>query len=117
MVRDNESTGRVVQKVYRAEEIYSGPVLQKAPDMIIGYNRGYRVSWESVLGKFTKAVMKDNNNKWSGDHAMAAELVPGVILANKKISSSRPALYDLAPTILKEFGIPKGEEMVGDPLF
>lgn len=116
-VRDPKTGEQVIRRVYRAEEVYSGPALQEAPDLIIGYSRGYRVSWESVLGKFSQMLFEDNTDKWSGDHAMAAELVPGVIVVNKKIKSSHPALYDLAPTILKEFGISKGEGMVGKNLF
>jgi predicted AlkP superfamily phosphohydrolase/phosphomutase len=103
--------------VYKAEEIYSGPARQDAPDLIIGYNRGYRVSWESVLGKFPKTLFEDNADKWSGDHAMAAELVPGVLMANKKITSPDPTLTDLAPTILNEFGLSKKDGMVGSNLF
>ena len=116
-VRDPKTGEQVIRRVYKAEEIYSGPALQEAPDVIIGYNRGYRVSWESVLGKFPKTLFKDNTDKWSGDHAMAAELVPGVLMANKKITSPDPTLSDLAPTILNEFGLSKEDEMVGSNLF
>jgi predicted AlkP superfamily phosphohydrolase/phosphomutase len=116
-VRDPKTGEQVVRRVYKAEEIYSGPARQDAPDLIIGYNRGYRVSWESVLGKFPKTLFKDNTDKWSGDHAMAAELVPGVLMANKKITSPDPTLSDLAPTILNEFGLSKEDEMVGSNLF
>ena len=116
-VRDSKTGEQIIRRVYRAEEVYSGPALREAPDLIIGYSRGYRVSWESVLGKFSRALFKDNTDKWSGDHAMAAELVPGILVVNKKIKSHNPALYDLAPTILNEFGISKGEGMVGKNLF
>ena len=34
-----------------------------APDMIIGWNRGYRTSWDSILGGFSDHVIKDNNDK------------------------------------------------------
>lgn len=116
-VRDPKTGEQIIRRVYKAEEVYTGSAVQEAPDLIIGYNRGYRVSWESVLGKFSDMLFTDNADKWSGDHAMAAELVPGVLLANRKTKSPHPALYDLAPTILKEFGISKGEGMVGKSLF
>jgi len=116
-VRDPKTGEQVIHRVYKAEDVYTGSALREAPDLIIGYSRDYRVSWESVLGKFSQTLFEDNRDKWSGDHAMAAELVPGVIVVNKKIKSSHPALYDLAPTILKEFGISKGEGMVGSNLF
>jgi predicted AlkP superfamily phosphohydrolase/phosphomutase len=116
-VRDPKTGEQVIRRVYKAEEIYSGPALQEAPDLIIGYNRGYRASWKSVLGKFPRPLFEDNIDKWSGDHAMAADLVPGVLMVNKKITFPKPALSDLAPTILNEFGLPKGDEMVGHNLF
>jgi predicted AlkP superfamily phosphohydrolase/phosphomutase len=116
-LKDPKTEEQVVRTVYKAEEIYTGAARQDAPDLIIGYNQGYRVSWESVLGKLANRLFTDNVEVWSGDHAMAADLVPGVLLANKKINSRPPALYDLAPTILKEFGIAKGSNMVGSSLF
>jgi len=61
--------------------------------------------------------LRDNTEKWSGDHLMEAELVPGILLSNKKIKSKYPALYDIAPTILAEFGIPRQKGMVGKVLF
>jgi len=107
-VRDPKTGEQVISKVYRAEEVYTGPYVKDAPDLIVGYNKGYRASWETVLGKFPKELLRDNTEKWSGDHLIEAELVPGVLLSNKKIKSEKPVLYDLAPTILAEFGIPKG---------
>ena len=87
--------------------------MKNAPDLILGYNKGYRASWETVLGKFPKELLRDNTEKWSGDHLMEAELVPGILLANKKITAERPALSDLAPTVLAEFGIAKQDGMIG----
>jgi predicted AlkP superfamily phosphohydrolase/phosphomutase len=116
-IRDTKTGQRVISKVYKVEEIYTGSYVKDAPDLIIGYNKGYRATWETVLGKFPKEILRDNTEKWSGDHLMEAELVPGILLSNKKIKSKHPALYDIAPTILAEFGIPKQMGMVGNNLF
>ncbi|MFI5322926.1 MAG: alkaline phosphatase family protein [Thermodesulfobacteriota bacterium] len=116
-VRDPKNGEQVITKVYKAEEVYSGPFVSEAPDLIIGYNKGYRASWETVLGSFPKDELRDNKQKWSGDHLMEAKLVPGILLSNKQIKSKEPALYDLAPSILAEFGIPKQEGMVGKNVF
>ncbi|HXG30326.1 MAG TPA: alkaline phosphatase family protein, partial [Thermodesulfobacteriota bacterium] len=116
-IRDPKNGELVISKVYRAEDVYTGPYVGDAPDLIIGYNRGYRASWETVLGKFPKGLLRDNTEKWSGDHLMEAELVPGILLSNKRIKAEHPALYDLAPTILAEFGIPKGDGMIGSDVF
>lgn len=112
-VRDPENGEQVVSKVYKAKEVYQGLYMNEAPDLVVGYNKGYRASWETVLGSFPKETLRDNKEKWSGDHLMEAELVPGIVLSNKKIVSENPALYDMAPTILAVFGIPKQEGMIG----
>jgi predicted AlkP superfamily phosphohydrolase/phosphomutase len=83
----------------------------------VGYNSGYRGSWETALGKVTRALLTDNAKKWSGDHCMAREVIPGVLFTSKRVAYSRPALYDLAPTILGEFGIDKDADMDGTDLF
>ncbi len=116
-IRDPENGERVITKAYRAGDIYSGPFLEDAPDLVIGYNRGYRASWETVLGSFPKGLLRDNTQKWSGDHLIEADLVPGILLSNKKIAAERPTLRDLAPTILGEFGIEKQEGMTGNNIF
>lgn len=116
-IRDPKTGDRVISRIYKSEDVYTGPYVKNAPDLIIGYNRGYRASWETVLGKFPKELIRDNTEKWSGDHLMEAELVPGILLSNKKIVSDNPALYDIAPTILAEFGIQKQEGMVGNRIF
>ncbi len=116
-VKDPKNGKQVITKIYRAEDIYSGPFLEDAPDLVIGYNSGYRASWETVLGSFPKEIMRDNKQKWSGDHLIEADLVPGILLSNKKIAAEHPTLRDLAPTILGEFGIGKQEGMTGSSVF
>ncbi len=116
-IKDPGNGKQVITKVYRAEDIYSGPFLKDAPDLVIGYNSGYRASWETVLGSFPRELLRDNTQKWSGDHLIEADLVPGILLSNKKIAAERPTLRDLAPTILGEFGIEKQEGMTGNNIF
>ncbi len=112
------STGdRIINKVYKSRERYSGKYVKDAPDLLIGYNRGYRASWETALGKVPEGLIGNNMKKWSGTHLWDYKLVPGVILSNQKIKTEHPALYDIAPTILKEFGIKKDRDMVGEPIF
>ena len=115
-LRDPKNDQPVISRIYRASEIYSGAHAKEAPDLIIGYNRGYRASWETALGKFPREILRDNNEKWSGDHLMEASLVPGVLLSNRKIGMAQPSLLDLAPTVLAEFGIPKPDTMTGNDL-
>jgi predicted AlkP superfamily phosphohydrolase/phosphomutase len=116
-VRDPANGLPVITRVDRATEAYQGPYARQGPDMLIGYNRGYRAGWKTILGAFPADVLEDNTNAWSGDHCMDYTLVPGVLLSNRKISTETPALTDIAPTILGEFGIPKAQGMMGQSVF
>jgi predicted AlkP superfamily phosphohydrolase/phosphomutase len=116
-VRDPQSGLPVITRVDLAKEIYQGPYAQSGPDVVVGYNRGYRAGWKTILGAFPPDVLEDNTNHWSGDHCMDYTLVPGVLLSNRKMVASQPALTDIAPTILAEFGIPKSKDMMGQSVF
>jgi predicted AlkP superfamily phosphohydrolase/phosphomutase len=107
----------VITRVDVASEVYRGPYAQAGPDLLVGYNRGYRAGWKTILGAFPPDVLEDNTNPWSGDHCMDFTLVPGVLLSNRKIEVTTPALTDIAPTILSEFGIPQPKDMMGRPVF
>jgi len=115
--RDSKTGIRPVLKAFAAKDVYSGAHMEKAPDIIIGYNQGYRVSWSSPLGRVPKNIVEDNTEKWSGDHCVAPEVVPGILVTNQKINADSPALYDLTPTILQIFDIEKPKEMIGNPVF
>lgn len=111
-------TGKpVVRRVYRSDECYSGPEAKDAPDLIIGYERGYRASWNSCLGEFDRKVIVDNNKAWSADHCIAHDLVPGILLSNRRINRGDPALIDVAPTVLEVFGVSRPEHMTGRSFF
>ena len=104
-LRDPKAQLPVVTRGDLSSEAYSGPASRLAPDLIVGYNRGYRVGWDSVLGGVPVNLLEDNTEPWSGDHCIDYTLVPGVVLSNRKISVPKPSLIDIAPTILCEFGI------------
>ncbi|HUI26230.1 MAG TPA: alkaline phosphatase family protein [Candidatus Kryptonia bacterium] len=111
--RDPQNHSPIVSRVYRREEVYSSKYRDLAPDLIVGYARGYRVSNESALGEVPAVLIEDNRKKWSGDHCMAADQVPGVLLSNRRGAAGGASLQDIAPTVLSEFGIPAPQEMVG----
>ena len=71
----------------------------------------------SRLGKLSGDILTDNALKWSGDHCMAADEVPGVLLCNRPIRKQNPTLLDMAPTFLGLFGIRKPPEMRGRDIF
>ncbi|MBN2382602.1 alkaline phosphatase family protein [bacterium] len=111
-------TGAVsIERVYDTAVIYKGPYLHNAPDLIIGYGNGYRASWDGVTGIVGEKVFMDNTRKWSGDHCVDPEMVPGVIFSSRKIDKKDPSIADIAPTALSLFHVPIPAYMDGQPLF
>jgi len=116
-VRDPENNQPVIARVYRAEQVYAGPHVSDAPDLIVGYSRDYRASWATTLGDMPDAVLSNNDSAWSADHCMAAEEVPGVLFSNKPIARPSASLIDVAPSILSVFGVRPPSEMTGRNFF
>ena len=114
--RDPKNGEQIVLQAFRANEVYSGPRVPEGPDLIVGYNKGYGCSDESTLGEITELVLEDNKSRWSGSHLMAPEVVPGVLLINRKLERSGHDLTDLTVTLLSHYGIEKLSGMRGEPI-
>lgn len=112
-VKDHKTGINVVAQVFDADQIYSGPYRDMAPDLLVGYERGYRISDDSILGKFPNGTIADRTNAWSADHCMAPDRVPGILLINRPSEVKDPALWDMAPTILNALGLPVPSAMEG----
>lgn len=114
--RDSDGS-RIIKKIYRSQDLYSGPYTQNGPDLFIGFEGGYRASWQTALGATPEVLIEDNMKKWGGDHLVDPSLVPGVLFLNKKILRENPTILDIAPTILTYFGVAPAEQLEGEPLF
>jgi predicted AlkP superfamily phosphohydrolase/phosphomutase len=101
---DGKFNQPVVNSVYAREEIFWGPYAYRAPDLYIGFNIGYRASWQTALGAVPSELLEDNLKKWSGDHLFDPKLIPGVLFLNRQVTKENPSIYDIAPTILKIVG-------------
>ncbi len=112
-LRDPETGAHVITTVYRGRDVYHGEHAADAPDLVIGYNRGYRGSDDSALGTVTRDVITPNLGKWTGDHCIDHRWVPGVLLTNRRTSVVDPSLLDMPVTILAQFGVPATPAMTG----
>ena len=114
---DPERSGSVaIERVQPREAVYSGPCLEEAPDLAVDFAPGYRVSWSSSMGGVAECQLEDNTKKWSGDHIINPDRVPGVLFMNRPFRSAGARLLDLAPTILAALGVPAGPAMEGESL-
>jgi len=115
---DGTGTGNsAIRTVFDTRVVYDGPYVEQAPDLIVGYETGYRVSWDCATGMVAGPVIEDNVKPWSGDHCIDPSLVPGVFFCSRKIARDDPALIDIAPTALALFGLDAPRHMQGRPLF
>jgi predicted AlkP superfamily phosphohydrolase/phosphomutase len=131
-VVDLHAQAKVVRSVSRREDIYSGPYAASAPDLLVNFAPGFRVSWQSAVGGFANSLIEDNTRKWSGDHIIDPEAVPGILFVNRPGSGATgvagragagspydkdsPNIIDLAPTILNYLGVPIPQSMEGKSL-
>ncbi|HEK86067.1 MAG TPA: nucleotide pyrophosphatase [Candidatus Aminicenantes bacterium] len=115
-LKDPEKNQVAINRLIDTEKIYQGPYRSNAPDLIVGYNIGYRASWDSVTGRVNQVVFEDNKKAWSADHCLDPAVVPGVFFTNLKLDSKNPSIMDIAPTVLGLFGLEAPKYMDGKSL-
>ena len=112
---DPETGGRIVQAVYRRDDVYSGRYLENASDLQIGFADGYRVSWQTALGGAPAGVVYPNMKKWSADHgSFDVADTSGVLISNRPLGPREHyRIIDVAPSVLDYFGLAPGTDLDG----
>ena len=114
---DPETGGRAIRKAECAYKCFDGPYRLDAPDLLVGYEGGYRNSWECATGSCTTEVFRDNTKSWSGDHCVDPAIVPGVFFSNRKITAEKPHIADIPFSVLSLFGQTPPKYMQGKMIF
>ena len=115
-LRDDAGDDIGVREAFDTAVIYDGPYRENAPDLIIGYNAGYRTSWDCATGMVSGPVFEANTKAWSGDHCIDPRLVPGVMFCNRTVEADGDlSIVDIAPTALRLFGLQPPAHMDGRP--
>ncbi len=115
-LRDEDGGGDAVAAVYDTREIYRGPYVREAPDLLVGFRPGWRASWDCAVGVVTEQVFEDNTRSWSGDHCVNPPDVPGVFFCNRKLGADGIGIMDVGPTVLNLFGIEVPRHFDGKPV-
>jgi predicted AlkP superfamily phosphohydrolase/phosphomutase len=102
LLQDNGK--KVITNVYGRDDIYAGPYVEEAPDLVVGFEPGYRMSWESAVGGVTPGILDDNDSEWIGDHLIDRSHVLAVVFANFEVKRQNPEVTDIAPTVLDLLG-------------
>jgi predicted AlkP superfamily phosphohydrolase/phosphomutase len=114
-LRDEEKDAPAVAEVYDLKSMYKGPYVGDAPDLLVGFHVGWRVSWSCATGIIDEEIFEDNVKSWSGDHCMNPPDVPGIFLCNRELSIERIDIMDIGPTVLDLFGVPVPPYCDGKP--
>jgi predicted AlkP superfamily phosphohydrolase/phosphomutase len=114
---DEETGQKVITQVSLREQVYHGPFVDAAPDIIVGYAPGYRASWDTTTGKVPQRLIDPNIDEWTGDHCIDSRAVPGVLLSNRPLRARSGGLADLTVSVLGYFGVAPAVGMNGKPMF
>ncbi len=108
---------RCVRRVAVSQQFFRGPYRFDAPDLLVGWEGGYRNSWECATGQVTERVFSDNTRSWSGDHCVDPSIVPGVFFCNRSICEESPRLIDVPASVMRLFGQQIPRYMQGRMIF
>ena len=117
-MKDPDDGSPIVRAVYKRDDVYSGEYLKNASELQVGMEDGYRVSWQTTLGGSPQGIVYPNMKKWSGDHGgYDFATTAGVLISNRRVSREDASILDIAPTVLKYFGLQTPRDIDGKPLF
>lgn len=117
-MKDPEDGSPIIRAVYKRDDVYSGEYLKNASELQIGMEDGYRVSWQTTLGGAPQGIVYPNMKKWSGDHGgYDYATTAGVLISSRPVTRDHLSIVDIAPTVLKYFGVQIPSDIDGKPLF
>ncbi|NIM94450.1 MAG: hypothetical protein GTO18_12175 [Anaerolineales bacterium] len=91
----------VVHNVWFGEEAFVGPYVQLGPDLVVGFNTGYRGSAETGLGKWKEDALEANRDHWGADHCIDPALVQGTLFSNRSLEHlPSPSYLDIPQLVL-----------------
>jgi predicted AlkP superfamily phosphohydrolase/phosphomutase len=91
---------KAVNQIWKREEALHGPLAIHGPDLIVGYNSGYRASAETGLGSWEDQAIIPNEDHWGADHCIDPDLVPGVLFADAGLKDLGSPSYEDIPEMI-----------------
>lgn len=114
-MQDPRTGDRIIQQVWRREEIYSGPFVDRTPDVVFMLEPSYH-PLSDVASPWIARPSGPEAGAWSGVHAMDGILIargPGIASGTQLRGA---ALLDIMPTLLYAMGQPIPSDVDGRAL-
>ena len=123
-VRDERSGERIVDRVLHRREIYSGPHVDKAPDLLVRWREDIPIQGIRLPGRAgaagnaergaTPFIPGEDYRVISGDHCLQGLLLfRNPLGKGAGVEGSGASLLDIAPTALYALGVPVPEGLDG----
>ena len=114
---DDEKNEVGIRELFDTHKLYQGPYLENAPDLLVGLQR--RLSLLLGYGDRCGCRQYLRGQRQAVERRPLHRPTPGsrVVFCNRKIDAEDPALIDIAPTALDQFGIKPPKYMDGKVLF
>jgi predicted AlkP superfamily phosphohydrolase/phosphomutase len=111
---DEDSGEKVVEELYRKEDLYTGPNVDKAPDIVF-LPKGLEIA---AFGEYEFASHRliDFSRGLSGAHRMDGLLMMSGMNLKKGERAHNAHIMDLAPTVLYLMGLPVPKDLDGKVL-
>jgi len=106
-VRDPENGNKVIEKVFKKEDLYSDPYVKTAPDLVVKTKESYFLHYKFHENKMFEFVENAVGlTKRTGEHEENGILLAVGPNIKKGVEIKDATVYDVTPTILHIFGIP-----------
>ena len=113
----------VVARARRREEVYEGPFVERAPDVVVelGLDAGYGLSmvptpWQDASAGSLRRLEDHELAGGRGRGMNGVHRPDGVLIASGEgagLASERPRIVDVAPTVLEALGVDWDESLDG----
>ena len=107
--RDSRTGEPIMKQVYRREDLYHGPYVTRAPDIVFDLREGYKVAHLPFQG----GLLQDVSNQPHGFHereGIFALSGPGI---QPGTETAETAIEDVVPTLLHALKIPIPDDLDG----
>jgi len=99
-------------EVHRGEDLYVGPHLEDAPDIVFILDEG-RCEIDAKVGEGRLFAKGAPLSGWTGTHTRDGVFIAHGPLIKEGLHFEKASIVDVAPTVLRMFGITPGDDVDG----